>query len=280
MIWWIFQLTWTEINGSEWNSKEMRGSMLILQGVIGNWPRSVSQTSIGLPGWHEKKRVVSCWGSSTKTGRSVKKNTSKIDSAQRPERSFSELKKNIHFQSMIYTMQQLQSHESILNFQCPSAQRNSRLWRHGIIRLGSGYFLGSEKVLGHSSVPFSDPACSCASSFSWKCSSFSCCVFFKWKKKTIRSCSPTHPAIFRYTTHFSFLCIYIYIYVCWLYTYVSKGYPTVTNPWGLRNFRRFGDPPSLTKKTSAAVLLYSFIFPNANHHDFYFKKILWCPTCA
>ena len=70
---------------------------------------------------------------------------------------------------------------------------------------------------------FSHPACSCASSFSWKCSSCSCCVFFKWGEYPIRSCSPTHPAIFLYTTH-----IYVYIRICnmymWLYTHIYNIY--------------------------------------------------------
>lgn len=46
---------------------------------------------------------------------------------------------------------------------------------------------------------------------------------FQMEKKTIRSCSPTHPAIFLYTTH-----IYVYIRICnmymWLYTHIYNIY--------------------------------------------------------
>ena len=66
--------------------------MLILQGVTGNWPRSVSQTSIGLPGWHEQKNGSYHAGDhQKKPNLSVKKAHPKSDPAQRPGRSFSEL---------------------------------------------------------------------------------------------------------------------------------------------------------------------------------------------
>lgn len=122
-------------------------------------------------------------------------------------------------------------------FSVPIRPRNSRLWRCIIPWPATSW---EEKVW---TAGFSNPACSCASSFSWKCSSFSCFVFFKLGVVTQFAVVP--PNLWPY---FKVYNSYIYIYTCithsnivvtsWLYTQCTtkNGYfskvqtPTGTNP--------------------------------------------------
>ena len=117
--------------------------MLILQGVTGNWPRSVSQTSIGLPGWHEQKNGSYHAGDHQKNRISPwKKHIQKViqhkdlggHSANYPERH--------PFSAPSVTwIWQLNFQGTISKSNRPTKQPPLTTWYHPI---GTGDFLGSE----------------------------------------------------------------------------------------------------------------------------------------